>query len=91
MSVTVHVSASLARHTRGERDIEAHGACVSDVLDDLDHIYPGVRQALCDQRGRLLRFVAVFVNGVDIRALNGLESPVAPDAEIDILSAIAGG
>ncbi len=91
MSVIVHIPAAMARHTGGEREVEVCGGSVGEVLGELQRLYPDMRQALCDERGRLLRFVAVFANGTDIRAQQGLDTPLADTGEVDIVSAIAGG
>jgi len=91
VSVSVHIPAAMARQTGGERELSAAGLTVGEVLDEVVRAYPGLRDALFDDGGRLRRFVAVFANGVDIRAREGRETALADGTEIDIVSAIAGG
>ena len=91
MSVRVRIPYIMSAHTDGCREIVVSGSDLAAVIEALEARYPGIRQKLCDDRGRLLRFLAVFVDGSDVRTLQGLETPVGPDAEIDILAALAGG
>lgn len=91
MNISIRIPAALRGFTGGLTEVVASGRTLGAVLDDMEARYRGVKLALFDKQGRPLRFVAIFVNGVDMRALQGLETPVSPGAEIDIVSAIAGG
>ena len=44
-----------------------------------------------DERGDVRRHVNVFINGENIRFLNGLGSPVPSGATIFVLAAVSGG
>jgi molybdopterin converting factor small subunit len=46
---------------------------------------------LLDERGALRRYVHVFVNGDDVRALEGLSTPTPRGAYVSIVTAVAGG
>lgn len=72
-------------------EIDCAGATVEAVLADLDLQYPGMRARLLDEQGRLRRFLNVFVNDADIRALRGTATPLQPSDEVSIIPAIAGG
>jgi molybdopterin synthase sulfur carrier subunit len=91
MSLMIRIPTALRGLTGGLAEVPASGATLGAVLNDLEARHRGIRRALCDEQGRPLRFVAIFVNGMDVRTLQGLGTPLAPDAEIDIVSAIAGG
>lgn len=91
MSAMVHLPASLSSVTDGGRHVRVSGTNLASVIDQLELIHPGIRAELCDEQGRLFRFVAVFVDGMDVRTLEGLNTTVGTDAEIDIIAAIAGG
>ena len=60
---------------------------VGDVIDALDARWPGMRDRLCDSTPRIRRHINVFVAGE--RAT--LETPLAPGAEVVVLTAISGG
>jgi molybdopterin synthase sulfur carrier subunit len=44
-----------------------------------------------DEAGQLRRFVNVYVNGEDVRFLQGLDTVLKPGDEVSIVPAVAGG
>ena len=64
---------------------------VGAVLHRLIDEHPGLEGKLLDDSGAVRRFVAVMLNGRDIRHLDGLATPVPPDADMDIFPPVAGG
>jgi molybdopterin synthase sulfur carrier subunit len=64
---------------------------VGTLLDQLDKLHPGIKERICDDNGRVRRFVNIYVNGDDIRFLQNLESPLKSGDEVSIVPAIAGG
>jgi len=50
-----------------------------------------VKSRLCDDSGQIKRYVNVFVNDEEIRALQGADTPVADKDEVSIVPAMAGG
>jgi molybdopterin converting factor small subunit len=91
MSALIRLPDSLAAHADGRKEVSVSGACLRDAIDALTTLHPATRSYICDERGDLLRFVAVLVDGVDARTLQAMETPISPGAEIDIVKAIAGG
>ena len=91
MGVTVRVPTPLQRLTNGQGEVSCEGRTVTDVLGDLERRYPGVKERICDQDGKLRRFVNVFVNETDIRFLQGDQTAVKDGDEVSIIPAIAGG
>ncbi|MEY9214878.1 MoaD/ThiS family protein [Thermobifida halotolerans] len=61
------------------------------VLDNLVARYPRLDRRLRDERGRLRRYVNVFVGDDECRALAGLDTPVPAGTEIRVLPSVAGG
>jgi molybdopterin converting factor small subunit len=61
------------------------------VVDDLERQFPGIRERICDEQGKVRRFVNLYVNGDDIRFLTELATPVKDGDEVSIVPAIAGG
>jgi molybdopterin converting factor small subunit len=74
----------------GSRTVDAAGATVAAVLDDLFDRHPALRDRVTDE-GRLSRFVNVYVNDRDVRYREGLDTPVGPDDTVILLPAMAGG
>ncbi|CAG7581567.1 MoaD family protein [Rhodococcus opacus] len=90
MAVTVSIPTILRTHTGGEKRVEATGPTLSDVIDDLDGNYGGIKDRLIND-GRLHRFVNVYVNDEDVRFSGGLDTEVTDGDSVTILPAVAGG
>jgi sulfur-carrier protein len=86
--VMVTLPANLVRLFPGAvRDVELSASSVREMIDALDARWPGMRDRLCDSRPAIRRHINVFVAGR--RAT--LETPLAPGAEVTVLTAISGG
>lgn len=87
----VYVPAPLRRVTGGQGKVSAAGKNVREALEALDRQFPGFRRELCDDAGEVRSFINVFVNGVEIRTLQGLNTPLREADEVSIIPAMAGG
>jgi MoaD family protein len=90
-TVEVRVTAVLQKITGGQKTVAATGETVEQVLADIDARYPGFRQQMYDDDGKLHRFVNVYLNDEDIRYTGGVETNVKQGDVLDILPALAGG
>ncbi len=91
MSVRVRIPTPLRKFTAGAEEVSVAGATIGQVVEELEQKFPGMRERLCDEQGRVRRFVNMYVNGDDIRFLNSLETAVKDGDEVAIVPAIAGG
>ena len=91
MAVKVRIPTPLQRLTNGQGEVECDGTNVNELLTDLEKRYPGIKERICDEQGKLRRFVNVFVNEEDIRFLQGDQTAVKDGDEVSIIPAIAGG
>jgi molybdopterin synthase sulfur carrier subunit len=91
MSVRVRIPTPLRKFTAGAEEVGVIGSTIASVVEDLESKFPGIRERLCDEQGRVRRFVNIYVNGDDIRFLNSLDTPVKEGDEVAIVPAIAGG
>jgi molybdopterin converting factor small subunit len=91
MGVTVKIPPQLRTATGGDGSLQAEGTTVGEVLDGLYAQHSELRDRVADGDGALRRFVNVFLDGEDIRFLDGLDTPVSEGAEVQILPAVAGG
>ena len=91
MAVTVRIPTPLRRLTRDQAEVEAVGADVASIIDNLEENYPGMKERICDESGEIRRFVNVYLDDEDIRFLDGKATAVKDGAEISIIPAIAGG
>jgi len=86
----VRIPPTLREQVDGEREIPADGDTVRELLDDLMGRFPTLRRQLV-QDGELAPFVNVYVEGEDVRTLDGLETEVRPGSTVILLPAMAGG
>jgi len=91
MPVTVRIPTPLQRLTNGQGEVQCEGRTVTELLADLDRRFPGVKERICDESGKLRRFVNVFVNEEDIRFAQGDQTTIKDGDEVSIIPAIAGG
>jgi molybdopterin converting factor small subunit len=71
--------------------VNASGAKVTELIEDLEANFPGLRERLLDEGGELRRFVNIYLNDEDVRFLEGLQTDVPEGAKISIIPAVAGG
>jgi sulfur-carrier protein len=74
----------------GVREVPAEGGNVRELLDDLLTQFPALRHQLVEDDD-LAPFVNVYVEGEDVRTLDGLDTPVREGATVILLPAMAGG
>jgi [CysO sulfur-carrier protein]-thiocarboxylate-dependent cysteine synthase len=87
---TVRIPPTLRTATGGAREVKASGDTVRDLLDDLTERFPTLRgQVWADDE--IAPFVNVYVEGEDVRTLDGLETEVAESSTVILLPAMAGG
>ncbi len=87
---TVRIPPTLRIETGGERQVPAAGDTVRELLDDLISRFPGLRSQLVEDE-ELAPFVNVYVEGEDVRMLEGLDTPVERGSTVILLPAMAGG
>ena len=86
----VRIPPTLRGETAGEREVEARGGTVRELLDDLMSRFPALRGQLLEDDD-LAPFVNVYVEGEDVRTKDGLDTPVDEKSQIILLPAMAGG
>ena len=91
MTASVRIPTILRTYTGGESEVTAAGATLSEVLDDLDANYSGIKGRILDDNGELRRFVNVYVGNDDVRFIDGLDSATPDGTKVSIIPAVAGG
>ena len=89
MSV-VRIPPQLRSEVGGVREVPAEGGTVRELLDDLMDQFPSLRPQLVED-DEIAPFVNVYVEGEDVRTLDGLETLVQDGATVILLPAMAGG
>ena len=88
---TVFIPTVLRPAVAGAKSLELAGGSVRELVAALLERHPGLGGQLLTPDGELNRFVNVYVNGQDVRYLEGLATPVAEGDEVRLLPAMAGG
>ena len=91
MGVLINIPTPLRRLTNGQNQVDAEASSVGEILDVLDGQFPGFRERVIDESGEIRYFVNIFLNGEDVRFLQGTETSTASGDEISIVPAVAGG
>jgi sulfur-carrier protein len=79
----VRIPPTLRAETGGSREVEAEGATVGELLEDLTSRFPGL--------GNQLQYANVYLDGEDVRTLDGEDTPVSAGSTLILLPAMAGG
>lgn len=91
MTVKVLIPTPLQKLTQNQATVECDAANISELLESLEQSCPGIKARICDEEGKLRRFVNFYVNNEDIRFLDGQSTSLADGDEVSIIPAIAGG
>ena len=91
--VTLRLPAVLADLAGGRRSVVVTPAprTVDELLDRVAVDQPVVVRRIRDETGALRRFVNVYVDGHDVRHLDGLETALDTGATVHVLPSVAGG
>jgi molybdopterin converting factor small subunit len=87
---TVRLAPVLRSSVGGSKQVNAQGANLAEVLNDLYQRYPVLKEQIQPEES-LSRFINIYVNDQDIRYLQGLNTHVNPGDTIILLPAMAGG
>ena len=91
MAVKVRVPTQLMKLTDNQSQVMAEGATISEILNNLESQFAGIKERICDENGAPRRFINIYLNEEDIRFLEGESTAVKDGDEISIIPAIAGG
>ncbi len=94
MAIEVRIPTILRTYTNGEKSVEATGATLSDLIEDLEASHPGLKDRLLEEKdGKtdLRRFVNLYVNDEDVRFTGGLGTELSDGDQVVVLPAVAGG
>ena len=91
MPVKVLIPTPLRNLTGNAAEVQVDAANVAGLIDALEAGHPGLKDRLCDDSGKLRRFVNVYLNEEDIRFLKAESTELKDGDEVSIVPAIAGG
>jgi molybdopterin synthase sulfur carrier subunit len=92
MAITVLIPSTLRKLTDDKAQVSLDSAAtVGDCLTELNDRYPGIGERLRDDAGEIRRFVNIYVNGDDVRFLEGTATALKAGDQLSIVPAMAGG
>ena len=89
--VKVRIPAPLQKITQNKQEVTAEAENIKELILDLEKQFPGMKDRLLDESGKIRRFINFYVNDEDIRFLNQDETQLVEGSEVSIIPAIAGG
>ncbi len=84
----VNIPSPLLSYTNQRKEVEANGRTISEMLEDLNHQFPGIRFRMIDEQDSIRPHMKIFLNGEQVWRL---DSPLQPSDEVHILQALSGG
>jgi len=88
---TIRIPPVLRPYVGGEKQLDADGTSVGQILKSVANEYPDTQSQLFSADGQLNRYVNVYLNDEDVRVLDGLDTSVGDSDTLVILPAMAGG
>ena len=89
--IKILIPYALRAFTGRNAEVEVETSTAGDAINALANAYPALKTHLFTEDGKLRDFINLFVGGVNINSLQGLNTPVADNGEVMIVPAIAGG
>jgi molybdopterin converting factor small subunit len=87
MAVKVLIASPLRPYTDAD-EVQAAGASLGDVLNDLESRFPGIRFRMIDEQDRVRRHMRIFINGEPVK---DLAHALRSGDEVAIVQALSGG
>ncbi len=84
----VTIPQPLLSYTDQADRVDAEGATLNELLDDLDRQYPGIRFRMINEQDEMRPHIIFFVGG---RRTRNIEESLADAKEVVILHALSGG
>lgn len=91
MTIKILIPTPLQKFTNNDDCVSVEANNIDELIGALDDLYPGFKGRLCDENGKLRRFLNLYVNSEDIRFLNNQDTQLSDGDEVSIVPAVAGG
>lgn len=90
-NIKVRIPAPLQKITQNKQEVSLEAANIKELISALEKQFPGMKERLLDENGKIRRFINFYVNDEDIRFLKQDETLLTDGNEVSIIPAIAGG
>jgi len=91
MSIKVRIPTPLQKLTKDKVEVEVDAGDVRELIENLEKQFPGIKERLCEETGKIRRFINIYVNEEDVRFLKLDKTSLKDGDEVSIIPAIAGG
>ena len=78
-------------YTDNHSEIDVPASTVREAVEAVAERYPKLRVHVFDAQGQIRRHFTVFVNGEQIRDLNGVDTALQPNDKVILMASSAGG
>lgn len=91
MGIKVAVPAPLRQYCDKQKVVELEGERVKDVLTAMSSKYSLLHSKICEENGNVRNYVNLYINGVDIKKKEGIDTLLTENESLTIIPAVAGG
>jgi len=88
---TLRLPALMKTYVDNQTELQLEGTTIAEALDELVRRYPSIKVHIMDKHGELRRYVNLFVNAINIKDLNGVNTAIQENDKIVLLPSISGG
>jgi sulfur-carrier protein len=88
---TIRVASVISYYTDKQTRFDVSGSTAIEAVQNAVEKYPQLKFHVFDKDGNLRRHIQLFVNDVNVKELNGIETEVGEQDIVRILAAAAGG
>ena len=88
---TIRFTANLKRFYPSLGPTELKSSTIPEVLEELNQLYPGIKDYIVDEQGILRKHVNIFIGNQMIRDKEGLTDPLQDSDDLYIMQALSGG
>ena len=91
MGIKVRIPGPLRKLTNELDQVEINATSIGELIELLEKDFNGIKDRLCDEDGELRYFVNIYLNGEDVRFIEGMNTSTKSGDEVSIVPAVAGG
>ena len=88
---TVRFPAVMKYYVDNQSEFSVPASTAGELIEMIIRQYPSVKFHLVDANGNLRRHFNIFINGVHIRDLSGMETPLKEEDKVILMASAAGG
>ncbi len=88
---TVRFPTVMKYYVNNQAEFSISATTIQSLIEQVVQQYPSIKFHLLDSGGQLRRHFNIFVNGIHIRDLNGMETLLKEDDKVILMASAAGG